>query len=293
MFRALNENNELISADVAVKGENYICPYCKENLILRQGSSVAWHFAHRPDSNCKETGEMCDWHLRMQSYFSPQYREIYIEKDGVVHRADVLKDGFVIEFQHSPISYEDFNTRNKFYVTLGYRVIWVFDTSDWFDIGKLTALHVEYEDNLYRYKYPMKTLWGCPLNQNISICFCDSEDRIANIYWHTPDWGVIAMDMYRNYQLLSDDLDLSVLFFNNYDWRDYYLKDTDTTKVLRGIKGYPKSYYLCRQTRDWADNCDYCSCCCLIEEHEVGRTIYCNNKVDNYNISDDIVAPYV
>lgn len=43
------------------------------------------------------------------------------------HRADVCVDKTVIEFQHSPMSYKEFNERTWFYTAAGYKLIWIFD----------------------------------------------------------------------------------------------------------------------------------------------------------------------
>ena len=46
-------------------------------------------------------------------------------KDGQKHRADVLIEDkkVVYEFQHSSLSAEEFEDRNSFYNSLGYKVI--------------------------------------------------------------------------------------------------------------------------------------------------------------------------
>ena len=54
------------------------------------------------------------------------------------HRADVLIDRTVIEFQHSMMPVKAFDDRNNFYFNLGYKVIWLFDLSDLYTIGQLT-----------------------------------------------------------------------------------------------------------------------------------------------------------
>jgi len=54
------------------------------------------------------------------------------------HRADVLVDRTVIEFQHSIMPVKAFDDRNNFYFNLGYKVIWLFDLSDLYSIGQLT-----------------------------------------------------------------------------------------------------------------------------------------------------------
>ena len=50
-----------------------------------------------------------------------------MENNGKKHIADVLYKGIVFEFQHSPISKEEFEDRNTFYNSLGHPVVWLFD----------------------------------------------------------------------------------------------------------------------------------------------------------------------
>ena len=52
-----------------------------------------------------------------------------MEKDGVVHIADIMVDGCIIEFQHSPMNNEVFEERSQFYSHFG-QLIWVFDLRD-------------------------------------------------------------------------------------------------------------------------------------------------------------------
>ena len=290
MFNAIDEKGNRINALEAVKGNNYYCPCCKENLILKQGKLIDWHFSHRGNTECTEAGEMCEWHLRMQSYFSPQYREIVIEDNGIKHRADILKDGYVIEFQHSPISYDDFNNRNKFYRGLGYKVIWIFDSSDWFETERFTDLlsddriYEKYDEedvyDIVRFKRPFKVLQESYIDfDNISICFCEyddyeEKDYVFNVYWHSKDWSTLGM--FRGNFELSDEADLGELFKDRSDFKRYYLKNKSTKKVYIGIRGHRYKEYLCKQTNTWAENCEKCLCCELIEQRRDGRVVHCN-----------------
>lgn len=63
----------------------------------------------------------------MQSFFPAENREVIVKHDGKIHRADVLVGNIAIEMQHSQISAEEFNDRNKFFESAGYRLVWVFD----------------------------------------------------------------------------------------------------------------------------------------------------------------------
>ena len=51
--------------------------------------------------------------------------EVVIENNGVIHRADaVMKNGTVIELQHSYLSVDEIAKRESFYK----KMVWVFDT---------------------------------------------------------------------------------------------------------------------------------------------------------------------
>ena len=55
--------------------------------------------------------DMSEWHRGWQSRFPENVREIVVEHRGECHRADILMGGYVIEFQHSPISAGEFERR--------------------------------------------------------------------------------------------------------------------------------------------------------------------------------------
>ncbi len=134
MFIALDCNGNRVLIEHVSEDEKYFCPVCGEQLIIKAEKSLAikTHFAHRRGTLCPDdwTHDMSEWHLEWQKRFPEQYREVVIEKDGEKHRADVFINNIVIEFQHSPISSEEIIKRNTFYISCGYRVVWVFDATD-------------------------------------------------------------------------------------------------------------------------------------------------------------------
>ena len=134
MFIALNENNERIDINKADKSQSYFCPTCGKELSIKaiDSLSVKAHFAHKRGTECLDTWkhDMSEWHYNWQRLFPAENREVVVEKDGVKHRADVLINNFVIEFQHSPITAEEITERNNFYLSCGYTVVWVFDAND-------------------------------------------------------------------------------------------------------------------------------------------------------------------
>lgn len=133
MLIALDKNNQRVSIKNASKEEQYHCPFCGETIKPRALNSllVTAHFYHKPNTNCYDglKPEMSEWHYGWQELFPEQNREIIVEKHGVKHRADVLINNTVIEFQHSPITYEEISERNNFYLNNGYNVVWVFDAN--------------------------------------------------------------------------------------------------------------------------------------------------------------------
>ena len=134
MFIANDKNRERISIENAIIGEEYFCPICNAPLTIKAKNSeaVSAHFAHKKGTECLDTWshDMSEWHREWQEKFPEQCREVVVEKEGIKHRADVLINNTVIEFQHSPITSEEIFARNKFYLSCGYRVVWVFDATD-------------------------------------------------------------------------------------------------------------------------------------------------------------------
>lgn len=45
-------NSNRVSANVASKGPEYLCPKCKKIVILKRGRIVVAHFSHKPPTNC-------------------------------------------------------------------------------------------------------------------------------------------------------------------------------------------------------------------------------------------------
>lgn len=162
MFIAKNKGTgELVYIDEADAESEYICPVCEQPVIIKNGYVVASHFAHKTKTFCDTfSHDMSEWHKWWQAQFPKGNREHveefaisvgdyyraaikyhFLSKDvdefcaehswdtvtTLKHRADVRANGYVIEFQNSPISMHEFNERNWFYQKIGCKVIWVFN----------------------------------------------------------------------------------------------------------------------------------------------------------------------
>ena len=134
MFIAIDDKNNRIPSCEAVSKQPYYCPTCGELVVLKATDSKYKrpHFAHKQGTLCIDDWkyDMSEWHLSWQEKFPIEYREVVIKKDGICHRADVLFHNIIIEFQHSPISREDFIKRNIFYLQQGYKILWIFDATN-------------------------------------------------------------------------------------------------------------------------------------------------------------------
>ena len=135
MFIAKDKEGNCVTIEEAVQAGEYFCPLCGGALIVKAKSSeaVSAHFAHKSRRECDSWHyDMSEWHRKWQNCFPKECQEVPVQKDGVKHRADVLINNTVIEFQHSPIKAEEIAERNRFYTECGYKVVWVFDA-----VGKI------------------------------------------------------------------------------------------------------------------------------------------------------------
>ena len=112
-------------------------------MFVKAGTERAHHFSHFPNCECRDSWnghyDMSDWHYDWQNQFPPENQEVVVQCDEIQHRADILTDRTVVEFQHSPLSSGQFNDRNVFYHNnIGYKVVWLYDMREDYDNGQIT-----------------------------------------------------------------------------------------------------------------------------------------------------------
>lgn len=172
MLVAINKIKERIYIDDAISREEYFCPFCEEKLILKKGNIRAHHFSHKADSNCSyhEYNDMSFWHLDWQERFPKETREVVLNNGKSKCIADILleEQKIVIEFQHSKISSEVFNRRNKFYISMGYKVIWLFDLTEDYDNERLYETN---RKNVYKWNNPRNALDYYYIDNQIEVYF--------------------------------------------------------------------------------------------------------------------------
>jgi hypothetical protein len=114
-------NSERQEAQPGLSGK---CDCCDSPVIAKCGKVKIWHWAHSGKKKCDSWKEPeTEWHREWKDQFPKEWQEIiHPAENGDKHRADVKTDqGYVIEFQHSPIKLEECQSREGFYI----KMIWI------------------------------------------------------------------------------------------------------------------------------------------------------------------------
>jgi competence protein CoiA len=120
-------NGEKVEAQKGLK--NVLCPCCELPLIPKCGKIMIHHWAHQTKKHCDNWWEPeTEWHRKWKNHFRPEFQEVvcFDPVTGEKHIADIkLPNGLVIEFQNSPISYDEMRSREAFYG----KMIWVVNAA--------------------------------------------------------------------------------------------------------------------------------------------------------------------
>lgn len=288
MFIALDNNNCRI--DVCEANDNlapFHCEICGGELRIKDGKINAKHFAHKTGQCSDEwSSDMSEWHKHMQEYFPIENREVVIRDGSICHRADVMINNTVIEFQHSPISSEEFEKRNHFFKNHGYKVAWFFDLSNQYDEGNVFCSNSQ--NNLFVWKHPFRIFKSIRNLNDCSDVFSlwfmwdneDSIDAAFHVKWCINEEGNKSFRRF----VIADS------FIDQNDWRNFdtnilFSKPQSTLRKkidkikkqcefnykYSGKKGQPKNNYICPlQPQKFGINifgsrsCTYCRYCALI-----------------------------
>ena len=138
---SLDPTDVRVYVDDTASNMDYFCPTCGSPVIPRKGEVRRHHFAHKGGGSCADgwsrSYDDSEWHHLWQERFPRENQEITLTLGEVRHRADVLTETTVVEFQRSALTPEQFNDRNTFYQDLGYKVVWLYDLRDAFREGAL------------------------------------------------------------------------------------------------------------------------------------------------------------
>lgn len=110
----------------AKQGLKGICPICSQSVIPKCGNQKIHHWAHVAKKMCDHWWEPeTEWHRKWKDLFPQENQEIiqFDEVTGEKHIADIRVNDIIIEFQHSHITTEERESREKFYK----KMFWVVD----------------------------------------------------------------------------------------------------------------------------------------------------------------------
>ena len=116
-------NGKLQQARPELKDKGATCRFCGLRMIAKTGRKRIWHWAHKGEHPCDYSRHESEWHSNWKERFPADWQEVdHPVENGKGFRADVKTDeGWVIEFQYSPIHPDVRQSRDDFYSKL----VWV------------------------------------------------------------------------------------------------------------------------------------------------------------------------
>ncbi len=189
---ALIDNNR-VEAQPQLQG---LCPICSQPVIAKCGTRKIWHWAHRRINSCDSWWESeTEWHRRWKNNYPVEWQEVTLfnEQKNEKHIADIRTDhNLVIEFQHSPIKYEERISRERFYKNM----LWVVDgtrlKNDYlrFCKGKDSLFFKKTKNNnVFIAEFPDEIFPANWLKSPVPVIFdflglsTDTADEIKNTLW--------------------------------------------------------------------------------------------------------------
>lgn len=310
MLVALDRDGNRVFAEEAEKTIDYYCPTCSKRVILKRGSINISHFAHQ-SNECEDKWhyDMSEWHYSMQGRFDKSYREVVVKHKGVIHRADILLGNKIIEFQHSPIAQDEIIERNYFYKAAGYKVAWVFDLQEQYDLGAIQSVDRSDSSIMYRWSNPKRVLQCFPKPKewykDLTLFFywIDEEgyEWFNRVIWSTNDDEIpnfkrfIVSEYSDNFEIGEcERLVVEQFFETKADLLNKHLSKIKASYNIKqcGVKGYPQKNYICPRTgkfglkRSGESACVYCRYCAAIKLQLKGFSSYCCYPVQVNEINE-------
>lgn len=166
------------------KTEQYYCPACKQEVILKLGTKQAWHFAHKPHQSCSDEAEgETSYHIEgkklLYEWLTKQGLEVSLEPylQDVKQRPDLLlkisNNSYAIEFQCAKIAPEIFLKRTHSYQTHHYTPIWILGGNQLKRIKgnffQLNSFHWLFASEPSSEKTSLQIITFCPENKTFIL----------------------------------------------------------------------------------------------------------------------------
>lgn len=207
MLFANDYNDNRVHIDETHSNQEYYCPYCGAPLTTKKGEIRQHHFAHKQKYLCSDSWErshsydISPWHNEWQSFFPKDNQEVKLSLGDTKHRADVMIDRTVIEFQHSIMPVKAFDDRNNFYFNLGNKVIWLFDLSDLFEDQ---LFYRELSDGLeFHWRNPKKAFNNYDIKSGCIDLFFQLRDDSDNCIVRVTDVSIDGFERFYTTNFMS------------------------------------------------------------------------------------------
>ncbi len=136
MLVAINQHGERVSATEAIKENDYFCPYCKSELILKKGIKVTTHYAHKSNIHRKCAKSETEKHYYAKFFIANLLKQygynVEIEPycPLIMQYPDILIESKIaMEIQFSRISFQEIRERSLGFKRLGLEVDWIIEDS--------------------------------------------------------------------------------------------------------------------------------------------------------------------
>lgn len=140
MLRAIDSNNKSYLAWDAEKDIEYLCPFCKNSLLLKKGQIRIHHFSHKPPVSCVYGSGESEIHYRIKKelyeYLSkqPNCNKCAIERNLGSVRPDVSlyidNIPVAIEIQKSTLDISIMRHRMEEYYKKKIAVLWILPDNE-------------------------------------------------------------------------------------------------------------------------------------------------------------------
>jgi len=186
MLQAVSKNGQLVTLALLskskisqLKQENspFYCPICKSKLVIKAGTKMIPHFAHRTTENCpNHVGGEGVYHERGKLDLFTLFKSLNLNVKlecffpEIKQRADLLiqfkKKRLAIEYQCATIPVSEIVSRTKGYQSIGVTPLWILGGNRMRRLGK-------------------QGLFLTPTEQYFLHQF--SNDPVAKIYFYCPN----------------------------------------------------------------------------------------------------------
>lgn len=158
------------------------------------------------------------WHASWKSPILDDRLEVTFERDGVVHRADILgTNNQVIEIQRNPLTLFDVRERASFYRReLGqdnpdYRLVWVVNLNDiWQKTFKPLTKRVDGTKNQFEVEWARKREWvnemAVSKQHRLFIDFNPTNDKLIQMWGHEGNLKASYVSKARFFAQYMDDV---------------------------------------------------------------------------------------